>query len=154
LSDEREMEAATVFCGDPGRDAAIRVLRDCGAVAATPTDDGEGLELEMAEGQLVARLRSEADNRFDSVILGAHNYFAKIDTPHEQQQERVLDLLERCELMIGFQAAPAMGAADPRWECVLGVAEQLEGMIFDGSSMRDAQGRVILASDGSSDIRN
>jgi hypothetical protein len=148
------MEAATVFCGDPGRDAAIGALRDCQAVGTTPTDDGEGLELEMAEGRLVARLKSEADNRFDSIILGAHNYFAKTDTPHVQQQERVLDLLERCELIIGFQAAPAMGTADPRWDCVLQVAGQLEGMIFDGSSMRDAQGRVILASDGSSDISN
>ena len=132
----------------------MRALRDCEAATTTPTEDEEGLELEIAEGQLVARLRSRGHSRFSHTILGTHNYFAKIDTPHEQQQERVLDLLERCDLMVGFEAIPTMRTADQRWRCVLQVAVQLDGMIFDGWSMRDASGRVILASDGSSEIRD
>ncbi len=86
-------------------------------------------------------------SEFSKIILGAHNYFRNANSDTYPEKSRVLSVLEQYDMMLGVTAHPGLSSTDERRACVLGLANALDGLIFDGYAMLDDTGTIILSPD-------
>src|SRR5262249_43453803 len=106
----------------------------------------ERIEARFAGSQLSlsSLVRREPFDKFSKLILGMHNFFARIETPSARDQEFVLRRIANAEMLIGITAQPSFRSDDGHLKCVAAIAECLDALIFTGTSMLTADGRVIL----------
>lgn len=81
---------------------------------------------------------------------GALGYFSSIDTPAASAKQRVIDLLRNTRMLIRVSAEPEMD--DDALEQLSAMTRQLDGMIFNGQGMLDADGCLVLDAKGRSQI--
>ncbi len=83
-------------------------------------------------------------------ILGMRNYFSRFpDTPRKPAVLRLIDTF-RFALATNWQ--PDLNPdGDARLAILFAVARHLDGVLFSPSSLRDAEGRLLLSADGEDD---
>ena len=82
-------------------------------------------------------------------LSGMHGYFSKF--PDGPSKERVLNLISTFGFALGTMHEPDFRDVDERLDIISKVAESLDAVLFLPSSLRDAQGRILLGADGKSD---
>lgn len=129
-----QLEALTIFCGsaEPGR--VIEALSDCECEVDNPASSGdwETVDARFNEGSLVlVRRMFQPGSEFARIILGAHNHFRQVPASDEADRERVLAVLESCDMMLGIRVAPPMASNDRRYAYLLSVTSAVDGLLFD-----------------------
>ena len=76
-------------------------------------------------------------------------YFSNF--PDGPSKERVLDLISTLGFSLGTLHEPDFRDQDERLDIISKVAKSLDAVLFMPSSMRDANGRILLGADGKSD---
>lgn len=111
-------------------------------------------ERKYFEGSLRVSLKKqvEAGDDFSGMILGTWNFFRDIETKHESLQKDLLNRILFSNTAIGIAANPEFTETDKRLDFVFGLAEQFDGIIFNGSEMIDKKGRLILDQAGNSEL--
>ena len=94
----------------------------------------------------------ESADEFSHLILGTHNYFNQTETTNEKIKDNLLNFISRCRIAIGVGAEPSFTETDERLDIVFGIAELLDGIIFNGSEMIDKNGQLILDQSGNSEL--
>jgi len=82
-------------------------------------------------------------------LSGMHGYFSGF--PDVPGKERVLNLIPTLGFALGTMHEPDFRDGDERLDIITKVAESLDAVLFLPSSLRDAQGRILLSADGESD---
>jgi len=78
---------------------------------------------------------------------GMRGYFSRF--PESDRTQPVLTLTTSLKFSLGTLFEPDFDAAgDPRLDVVFSIAEFLDGVLFTPSSLRDAQGRILLSAGG------
>jgi len=79
-------------------------------------------------------------------MAGMRNYFSGF--PQTERKERALMLPSTFRFALGFLYSPDFEENDPRYDIIFAVAEQLDGVLFTPSGLRDAHGRILFAAGG------
>lgn len=123
------------------------------------------IEVEIEDGDTVVRATAqeasmefyilkmkEAGDSVSRTILGAFNYFKKIETDFEPNKKYALGKISECNASIGILAKPGLVEHLNHQKCIFELAEKFSGLIFNGSGLVDSEGELILDSDGNSSI--
>lgn len=86
-------------------------------------------------------------------LLGAINFFRRVQTPAVASRERITAHLGACRLVIGVVGDPGFTEESGFDGVIMDVAKTLDGMIFNGTAMYDATGVLLLDRDGSSEAK-
>jgi hypothetical protein len=132
------LDASTIFCGTDDASIVLSML------SASAPPDWVRVEVHFDEGAMsLVRRVFAPDSDFSRVIIGMHNYFR--ERADDSRKQRVLQLLETCDLMIGLRFGPPLIAeSDSRWAAVLRVVQATRGLLFDGQHMLDDTGSTLL----------
>ncbi len=96
--------------------------------------------------------RTVPQDRFSRMSLGMHDYFRRISGADVVGQRTALHSIASARSAIGVAVEPGFDSDGKLEACVFAVAKEVAGCIFNGSDLIDREGRVVLASDGSSEL--
>ena len=91
-------------------------------------------------------------NDFSRLILGTSTFFRHVNVTPVERRERVLDAVYRCQFAIGVGASPGFNEAEKHFDMIFKIARSLDGLIFNGSGMVDADGLLVLDNEGNFDV--
>ena len=86
--------------------------------------------------------KKKPGDEFSKLILSTHNLFRTRVKQQSENKEIVLSRIKRTALAIGIVAEPDLSEEDE--DCLLDLARILDGVIFNGSSMIDSEGQLIV----------
>src|ERR1019366_6890352 len=89
---------------------------------------------------------------FNRVTLGTCTFFRHVRVRPKEIRECLLSRISATQMLIGCVATPAFSAELGHYHLVFGIARAMDGMIFDGQGMLDADGRLILDRSGRHDV--
>jgi hypothetical protein len=98
--------------------------------------------------------RKRPGDEFSKMILGTWAFFEDIETRYRQLQEDLLKSISSGTFAIGIVATPEFTETDERLDFIFEIAENFDGLIFNGFEMLDKKGRTVLDKDGNSEIAN
>ncbi len=98
--------------------------------------------------KLSRQIFTEAGDKFSKIILTTHNRFRMINTSANQAQKLILDYLDACELAIGVVSEPSFDEESGHFDLIFEIANNLNGIIFNGSGMLDGDGNIIRDIEG------
>lgn len=139
----------------------VEVLRRSGFKLQTqgPDDDWQEIVLTVRPGNLLRRPRlmtfghnSEAydGKEWPRQVMGMQGYFSRFpDIPLKREILRMIGALQF--VLAVPQHDLDIDADDERLALVYAVCQHLDGVIFTPSSLRDAQGRILIRADGEFD---
>ena len=83
---------------------------------------------------------------------GMSAFFERVETPHPAIKAGVLERVENFALAIGVVAEPGFDDEAGHYECIFGLAAELDAIIWNGNGVLDAEGSMILDADGNSEV--
>lgn len=100
---------------------------------------------------LTSMIRKEAGDKFSRLVLSMDDFFRTVRIRAASNHQFAMSRIQHAELMLSVVAKPDFRADDPREEVVRAVAETLDAVIFDGTSILTPRGERIVSKDGSYD---
>ena len=100
---------------------------------------------------LTSMIRTEPGDKFSRLVLSMDNFFRTVRVRAASNHQYAMSRIQHAELMIGVVAKPDFRDDDPRQEALHAIAETLDAVIFDGTSLLTPRGERILSKDGSYD---
>jgi len=91
-------------------------------------------------------------NDFSRLILGTATFFRHVNVTPVERRERVLDAVYRCQFSVGVVASPGFNEDEKHFDMIFEIAKSLNGLIFNGSGMVDANGLLVLDNEGNFDV--
>ena len=91
-------------------------------------------------------------NDFSRLILGTSTFFRHVNVTPVERRERVLDAVYRCQFSVGVVASPEFNEDEKHFDMIFEIAKSLDGLIFNGSGMVDADGLLVLDNEGNFDV--
>lgn len=89
---------------------------------------------------------------FSQLILGTSTFFRHVNVVPVERRERLLDNISRCQFAIGITASPEFSEEERHFDMIFEIAKSLDGLIFNGSGMVDADGLLVLDNEGNFDV--
>jgi hypothetical protein len=86
---------------------------------------------------------------FSNASLGLYSHFGRVKTAATERKQYILDHIDLASLIVCVVAEPGFKAAEGHFEFLHALADSLDGLIYDGTGMRDSLGKVYLSNDGS-----
>lgn len=129
-------------------------LSDNNSEVSLRENESGGVILKTISGRLELSLKKyeQSGDDFSHLILGTHNYFNQVETKYEKAKNNLLNSISQSKIAIGVGAEPSFTETDERLDIVFGIAEMLDGVIFNGSEMIDKDGQLILDKSGDSEL--
>jgi hypothetical protein len=89
-------------------------------------------------------VRLKPGDEFSRMVLGFHNYIRHVKTRSHRAKKPFLAHVADCSLAIGVLCEPSFDLEE--WQkTILAVAREMGALIWNGSGMLDAEGRLLLA---------
>ena len=149
----------TILCPTDEPSQVVAYLRDLLQTSADIRVTGNEsawskIEIETAAASLTLnrQIQREPGNAFSKRVLGMHNYFRQVRTPMEATQRDVLNQVANMAMAIGVVAEPEFVEEARHYDCIFGIATALNAIIWTGSGVINADGKMILDGDGNSDV--
>jgi|GEM_PF-6347205 len=111
------------------------------------TIEGDGATLTL--NRLVFK---QPGDEFGRLKGGMWSYFDDVETEHDAIKSMVLEKVGDLMLAIGVVAEPSFDEKAGHFDCIFGLAEELDAIIWNGSGVLNADGGTILDSAGNSDL--
>lgn len=102
-------------------------------------DDNSSLEV-------YAFKRSKGGDHVSKTIMGTYNFFKNIPTEAYSNKEFIQQHLADCNASIGVKTSSDFSGN--KYEYLLMLVKEFDGLIFDGTGMIDQRGGLILDLDG------
>jgi len=91
-------------------------------------------------------------DEFSEMALSGIEFFSDIRTDAIENREFIVSFLsERCSLSIGVVASPKLSQQDGHLDYVFWLADRCNGLVFNGFSIFNPSGQILLSADGSYD---
>jgi hypothetical protein len=91
-------------------------------------------------------------DQFSKLILGASTFFRRVETSAIKNKDHILKAISGSKMILGIVAEPKMMQEYGHFDLVFDIAEELEGIIFNGGGILNAQGLLILDGQGNSEM--
>jgi len=91
-------------------------------------------------------IRNKGGDRTSKIILGAYNFFKNITTDLSSNKEFIQQHLMECNSSVGIKCSTEF--SDYIYLYIIRFGKHFEGLIFNGLSMLDEEGELILDIDG------
>jgi hypothetical protein len=150
-------DACTIICPSKNYIAILEMAEATARYAVHvngPREAWQSLAI-ISEGstlEITASVQVRPGDHFSKLILGMHNFFTRIETRWSEEKRKVLSTISRANMLIGVTADPAFAEEDGHYDCIFEIAKRIDGVIFTGSAMLNAQGKKLLDIDGESDM--
>lgn len=95
--------------------------------------------------------REKPGDEFSKLILGTLTLFRDVSTVALENKQKVIDGVTETEWLLGIVAEPDFDESVGHLDCIFEITELLNGMIFNGLGMIDAEGKLILDLEGNFD---
>ena len=144
-------QACTIYSGNSHKDILVYLENE--AMHDASTREEKAFERDYPEGhiRITVKWMKDRGDEFSSLLRGTWNFFEKIDTRHLNQKGSLTRRILDTKTAIDIVAAPEFEKRDSRLDVVFGLAAEFDGIIFNGASMVDKKGLLILDSEGNSD---
>lgn len=86
------------------------------------------------------------------MVLGMHTYFDGVKTSAKSIKKVILDRVLDMTLAIGVVAEPVFVDEDRHFDCIFGIAAEMDAIIWTGSGVINAEGKMLLDGEGNSDV--
>jgi hypothetical protein len=114
-------------------------------ITIADSDANIHVETESGSLSLTALVFQERGDRFTRLRFSTYMYFNRLDADEPLTKKDLLTHVEFTELIIGVVANESF-ESDPRFStAVFKVADDLNGLVFDGHQMLDASGATLMA---------
>ena len=137
---------STIYCSKPDYvGVAERIRGMSGTVSVHGPENGwskivcQGREMTITFNSM---RKKKPGDEFSKLILSTHNFFRTRVKQQSESKDAVLSRIKRTALVIGVVAEPDL--SDEGKACLLDLARLLDGVIFNGSSMINAEGQLIV----------
>jgi hypothetical protein len=91
-------------------------------------------------------------DQFTKLRLGMYMHFDAVETKHLAIKDDLLQRIKKVQLAIGVVAEPEFVELAGHYECIFGLAEVLDAIIWTGAGVINAEGAMILDSEGNSEL--
>ena len=91
-------------------------------------------------------------DEFAKMQYGISMYFEAVETIHKSIKSELTERIETFELAIGVVAEPAFVEDSGHFDCIWGLAGDLDAVVWNGSAVLDALGNTILDAEGNSEV--
>jgi hypothetical protein len=88
------------------------------------------------------------DGAFNRVVMGTSNFFRTVRVHRVETRQSLLKAISETDMLIGCVAEPAFSAELGHYKLVFRIARAMNGLIFDGQGMLDAEGKLVLDKTG------
>ncbi len=141
----------TILCPTDEPQQIVACLRDLlqdGAdIRVTGKDsDWSRIEINAAAASLTLnrQIRRKPGDAFSKMVLGMHTYFDGVKTSAKAIKKDVLDRVLNMALAIGVVAEPAFVEDARHYDCIFGIAADMNAIIWTGSGVINAEGKMLL----------
>lgn len=149
----------TILCPTDGPQQVIGFLRDLLEDSAKIHVTGKEsnwskikLKKQSASLTLNRQVRVKPGDSFSKLVLGMHNYFSQVKTSAKAIKKDVLERVANLALAIGVVAEPAFVDEARHYDCIFGIADALNAIIWTGCGVINAEGKLLLDGEGSSEV--
>ena len=149
----------TILCpaDEPGRVAVLvkDLVGDRGIITVEGDDpDWSAITIEGDGSSLLLtrRVFERPGDEFGRMQGGMSAFFERVETAHPAIKADVLERVENFALAIGVVAEPGFDDEAGHYECIFGLAAELDAIIWNGNGVLDAEGSMILDADGNSEV--
>ena len=138
--------------------AVYNIVNKMSSVPVVVTGDTrEWQTLKIAQGSIITlnsmRRQQKAEfTDFSRLILGTSTFYRHVNVMPVDRRERLLDDISRCQFAIGITASPEFNEEERHFDMIFEIAKSLDGLIFNGSGMVDADGLLVLDNEGNFDV--
>jgi len=73
-----------------------------------------------------------------------HNFFQKLHAEDAETKRRVQDAVAQTQFLVGVVATPKFLDAEHHFDYVLGVADRVNGLVFNGTAIMNSDGKTLL----------
>jgi hypothetical protein len=145
--------ALTIFGKDPDFPGILTTLCENSQLpvkVSGPAANWTSAAIEDSSHTLTFRpmLKVQPGDQFSQIILGAANFFRRIKTDAVANQKYIKTFVFETKILIGVIAEPELLESAGHFDLIFKVAERCNGLIFNGSSMVDPSGNLILDKNG------
>jgi hypothetical protein len=149
----------TILCPSDAPQQVVACLRDLlqGApqILVTGKDsDWSKIEIKTQGASLTLnrQVRRKPGDAFSKMVLGMHTYFDGVKTSAKSIKKDILDRVLNMALAIGVVAEPVFVDEDRHYDCIFGIAAAMKAVIWTGSGVINAEGKMLLDGDGNSEV--
>lgn len=149
----------TILCPTDAPQQVVACLRDLlqGApeiVVTGKESDWSRIEIKTPGAYLTLnrQVRRKPGDAFSKMVLGMHTYFDGVKTSAKSIKKDILDRVLNIALAIGVVAEPAFVDEDRHYDCIFGIAADMNAIIWTGSGVINADGKMLLDGEGKSDV--
>ena len=140
----------TIYCVEPNYEEAIHALcsvvsREKLKITGAPTKwskiviTGTGSTLTINSMK-----RGKPGDSFSKLILSTNNYFRNLQRGEPKSKAALLSHVSSCNFILGIVASPSFNETGKHHDCIYSIARALNGVIFNGEGMIDADGNKII----------
>lgn len=151
-------DACTIYGSKVDYLAVYNIVSEMSSVPVKVTGDiHEWQTLKLVQGSTITfhsmkRQQQPEFNDFSRLILGTSTFFRHVNVTPVERRERVLDAVYRCQFSVGVVASPEFDEEERHFDMIFEIAKSLDGLIFNGSGMVDADGLLVLDHEGNFDV--
>jgi hypothetical protein len=119
------------------------------ALAGKPVD-WTSITINSPEASLVLNRRVFRENgdEFSKMLNGMWVYFDSVKTERKEIKAHVQRRIEEHALAVGVVAEPEFVEEAGHYDCIFGLAAALDAIIWNGNGVLNAEGQMLLDSDG------
>lgn len=137
----------TIFGRNPDLEGVLRRVRETAVAPVGVVGDENRWKRLVLRGRhstltLNSMERTRPGDDFSKLILSTYNFFRK--GRGDTNKDAVLMAVSSCAIAVGVVAEPELDESEGHKAFVLDAARILDGVIFSGSAMLDANGAVLL----------
>jgi hypothetical protein len=149
----------TILCPTDEPQQVVAVLRDLIHDAAEIRVTGKEsnwskivVKTPAASLTLNRQVRVKPGDSFSKMVLGMLNYFDHVKTSAKAIKKDVLNRVTNMALAIGVVAEPVFVEEDRHYDCIFGIAAALNAIVWTGSGVINAEGKMLLDGEGSCEV--
>ena len=139
-------ESCTIYCKVLNLEEIARLLHSHFPSSGQTTGDAMMVHRTDGSLRLTQKVFRERGDDFCRLLLGTHTFVDGMPCDDQVAKKALLNHIITCKLAIGVVAEPAFDADERYNAVVFAIAKALDGVIFNGQEMLDANGATLLAS--------
>jgi hypothetical protein len=146
----------TIYCetDDPQRIIELAGTKIDKGNICTDSEIWKTLSIKTANSNIrfTRLIREVAGDSFCQLILSTYNKFRIITTQAVNEQKNLLEMISRCQLIIGVVVEPKFDETSNHYDLIFEIAKKLEGVILTKDGMINCNGKMIIDYEGNTEI--
>jgi len=138
-------ESCTIYCKVLNLEEIARLLHSHFPSSGQAAADSMMVHGSDGSLRLTQKVFRERGDDFCRLLLSTCAFVEGMSNADAVVKQRLASHVESCELVLGVVAEPAFDADERYHAVVFAIAKALDGVVFNGQEMLDANGVTLLA---------